>query len=99
MNKFIMPIWMVVGIGAAFLFLKSQWWSVMAIQPAKPKRSRWLIIGGAIVRWLILAIVFITAGNFSIMALVIVFVSFMFSRLFILFFWQKSFNTNEKSVH
>ena len=93
MKVFFLPIWALIGAGIAFLFLKSQWWSAFAIQPEKPKGSKWLIVGGAVIRWFIIAIIFVAAGYFSTLALFTVFISYMVSRLLILRKWQKIFNT------
>lgn len=90
------PLWALIGAGMAFLVLKSQWWSVFTIHPDKPKGSKWLIIGGAVIRWLIIAATFITAMYFSATALFTVFISYMISRLLILSKWQKTFNADHK---
>ena len=92
------PLYVLVGAGMAFLILKSQWWSVFAIHPDRPKASKRLIIGGAIIRWLFIAIILIAAGTVSSMALFTVFISFMISRLLILSLWQKAFNS-DKTIH
>jgi hypothetical protein len=98
MDNLTIPLWVILGAGTAVIFLKSQWWSVMAIRPEKPHSSKWLIIGGTIIRLVFIALILITAGFYSIYALLIVFSSFMVSRLLLLLIWQKRFEAeNEKS--
>ncbi len=92
------PLWALIGAGMAFFILKTQWWSVFAIDPDKPKSSKWLIIGGAIIRWLVIAIIFIAAAYVSALVLFTVFISYMISRLLILSKWQKKFNADQ-NIH
>lgn len=96
MDILTIPLWIILGTGTAVIILKSQWWSVMAIHPEKPRSSKWLIIGGTVIRWVFIAVIFVSAGFYSIYALLIVFLSFMVSRLLILFIWQKRFAANKK---
>lgn len=98
MDNLTIPLWIILGTGTAVIFLKSQRWSVMVVQPEKPRSSHWLILGGTIIRLVFIALIFMAAGFYSIYALLIVFASFMVSRLLILFNWQKRFEAeNEKS--
>lgn len=99
MNIIFLPLWAIIGIGLAFLFLKTQRWSVFAIHPSKPKTSKWLIIGGAVIRWVIIGLIFFAVGSFSIMALLVVFFSFLISRLLILDVWQKSLVVDKGNIH
>ena len=92
-------LWAVIGAGMAYLILMSQKWSVFAIHPEKPKNSKLLIIGGAVIRWLCISIMFITASYFSLAALILVFMSFMITRLLILTLWQKSLNKDKEHIH
>lgn len=93
------PLWIILGAGMAFIVLKSQWWSVMKIHPEKPRNSKWLIIGGTVIRLVFTAFIFIAVGFYSIYALLIVFSSFMVSRLLILFIWQKRFEVGKGKIH
>jgi hypothetical protein len=92
-------LWSTLGAGTAFIILKSQWWSVMIIHPDRIRSSKRLIIGGAIIRWIIIFIIFIAAGFYSIAALLIVFASYMTSRILILFIWRKRFESNKGNIH
>lgn len=98
MSLFIVVFWIIIGSLFAFLFLKLQLWSVMVIHPSKPRASKWLIVGGAVIRWLLISILFIVAGFYSLYALFLTFSSFIISRLIILSKWQKSFNTYQEHV-
>lgn len=81
-------LWMIAGIGLAFIFLKSQSWSVKFIHPEHVKLSKWLVVGGAFLRWALAFLVFLFALADSLMALLVVFCTFMLSRLIILLTWQ-----------
>ena len=80
--------WAALGAGLAFLFLMVQRWSVHLINPAYPKLSKWLVVGGAVIRWIFVFIIFVIALSSSIFAMLIVFLTFMMARLLILFKWQ-----------
>jgi hypothetical protein len=99
MDVLSVPLWIILGAGMAFIVLKSQWWSVMMIHPKKPRSSKWLIIGGTIIRLVFISLIFIAVGFYSIYALLIVFSSFMVSRLLILFIWQKRFEVGKGKIH
>jgi len=92
-------LWISLGAGTAFVVLKSQWWSVMAIHPEKLRSSKRLVVGGAITRWILISIILIAAGFYSIAALLTVFASYMISRVLILFIWQKRFESNKGNIH
>jgi len=76
--------WAIFGIGLAFIFLKSQSWSVTLIHPDHEKLSKWIVVGGAFIRWALIFLVFFFALADSLINLMIVFTSFMISRLLIL---------------
>ena len=80
--------WLVFGIGLAFIFLKSQSWSVKKIHPLRPGLSKFLIIGGAVIRWIIVFLGLFWSLSFSLSAMFLVFTVFMIARLFLLFKWQ-----------
>jgi len=77
-----------LGAITAFLFLKTQSWSVMVITPQRPKFSKGLVIGGAVLRWLMVFLLLALALSYSIFAALVEFITFMLVRLLILFFWQ-----------
>lgn len=88
MNAIIYIICLLLGAGLAFVFLKTQSWSVKSIQPESPRFSKWLIIGGAFIRWVIIFFIFLLVLSFSITALLMTFSAFMISRMFFLLRWQ-----------
>lgn len=87
-------IWAPVGAGLAFLYLLVQRWSTQLIHPAFPKLSKWLVVGGAVIRWIFVFIIFLIALSVSIIAMLIIFLSFMASRLLILMKWQNLLYAN-----
>ena len=99
MNVLINLIWVFIGAGLAFLFLSTQRWSVIAINPAKPGFSQLLIIGGAVIRWAMIFLMLMLALSFSIFTMLIVFSTFMVSRLLLLFRWQRFLFTREDRRH
>jgi len=50
-------LWITLGAGTAFIVLKSQWWSVIVIHPDKVRSSKRLVVGGAIIRWILISII------------------------------------------
>ena len=88
MKIFELILWGLAGGGIAFLFLKMQGWSVMQITADKPERSRFLIVGGAIFRWLLIGALFIMALSFSTGAALASLIGFITVRMLFLFFWQ-----------
>jgi len=88
MNLLVYLIWAIAGAGLAFLYLMVQRWSAQLIHPAYPKLSKWLVVGGAVIRWIVVFIILLMALSISITAMLIVFLSFMASRLLILIKWQ-----------
>lgn len=90
MKALTLSLWGLAGIVLAFLFLKSQAWSVMRISPEHRGRSLWLVIGGAVLRWLIIGGALYLALTESILAMLVLFISFMVARMLFLFLWQAS---------
>jgi fatty acid desaturase len=88
MNVIIYGFWLIFGITLAYLFLITQRWSVRVINPRKPKLSKLLIVGGAILRWAFVFLALLWALSFSLPALFLVFTIFMISRMLILAKWQ-----------
>jgi hypothetical protein len=80
----------ILGVALAWFILLIQRFSVKLISPSHVKLSKWLIIGGAFIRWAIIALVFITALSKSLLALLILSFSFLAARLMILFLWQNA---------
>lgn len=81
-------IWVLIGAGLAYLFLKTQRWSAMIINPEFPRLSKLLIVGGAVVRWLFVFLILVSVLSYSTFAMLIVFFTFMIARLLILLKWQ-----------
>jgi hypothetical protein len=99
MNILNFAFWIIVGALVAFILLKSQRWTAMVIHPANPRGSKWLVIGGAIIRWILVTLMFVTAITHSTIALFTSFASFLVARLLILAKWQKSFGTDQGHAH
>jgi len=83
-----MILWSLAGAALAFLSLKTQTWSVIHISPDHPGRSMALVIGGAILRWLVTGIVLVLALLYSLPAMLLVFIMFIISRTLFVFLWQ-----------
>ena len=86
-------LWIVIGVSTAILYLKSQQWTVTRLDPFKASHSLRLIIGGAILRWILILTVFYASISHSFQALLIVFISFMFVRIIFLLIWQGLLHT------
>lgn len=84
-------LWSLSGMILAFVFLKSQSWTVMLLSPQRPALSKWMVIGGAILRWLTIAVLLILALSQSIGAALAVFFCFMGTRFLLLFLGQTLF--------
>lgn len=91
MSFYFYILWVILGIGLAFLFIKTQQWSVSLINPQQPKFSRRIIIGGAIIRWLIIAILLLISLNQSLLSMLILFFTFMLARIAILLRQQRQY--------
>jgi len=89
MTVFEWPLWFLIGSGTALLFLKMQKWSVQQVTPEKPVASQFLVIGGAALRWMMIALILILTLTHSPIAALIVFAAFMVARLVILAIWDK----------
>jgi len=88
MKLLIYGFWLIFGSLLSYIFLMSQSWSARVISPQKPRLSKLLIIGGAVLRWVFIFLALLWALSSSIMAMFLVFTVFMISRLIILFKWQ-----------
>lgn len=99
MNILSFIFWAFIGVVLAMVVLSFQRWSVYNIHPARPRRSNQLIIGGAIIRWLLIALIFIISGFHNYYSLITVFISFMVFRGLKIAKWQESFNANRGHVH
>jgi len=80
--------WLLFGAGLAFIYLITQRWSARIINPNKPGLSKFLIIGGAVIRWVFVFFSLLLALSFSLLAMFLVFGSFMITRLLILLKWE-----------
>jgi hypothetical protein len=88
MNLFRMMFWMLVGAITAFAFLRMQSWSVHLITPERPKLSSLLVVGGAVLRWILIFLLLFLALHQSFLAALAQFVTFMVVRLILLFFFR-----------
>lgn len=91
MSEFFYLLWVILGIGLAIVFIKTQRWSVSLINPQYPKFSKRIIIGGAIIRWLIIAILLLISLNQSLISMLILFFTFMLARIAILYRQQRQY--------
>ena len=76
--------WGIAGFALAILFLIMQRWTVNRITPTHVNQGKWLVIGGAVIRWLIFALLIILALRQAFTAALTVFISFLFTRMVIL---------------
>lgn len=81
-------IWVIVGAMTSIIYFQSQRWSVQQLNLHNPRKSLWLIVGGTILRWVLVALVITVAATSSFSAMFIVFITFMIVRLFYLLKWQ-----------
>lgn len=88
-------LWIIAGCGLALIIFLSQHWTVRVIDPNHIKLSKWLVIGGAFIRWTIISMVIMAAISTSMGALLIVFVTFLLFRLLIIFFWQSQLDSKQ----
>jgi len=93
MKIFYYLFWIPAGAGLAIAIFFTQYWSVKAVHPGKERLSKRLIIGGALLRLLLIGLIFFFALSSSIFELLIVFLSFMIVRLLILNNFAKRWNT------
>lgn len=84
MKFLISVLWSSLGFITAHLFIKGMAWSVALIHPNFPKRSKRLIVGGAIIRWLLIFFLLLLVLSVSIEGMFIVFISFMIARIYML---------------
>lgn len=87
MQIFTFIIWICLGAGLAYVFLITQRWSAQIITPEYPRMSKWIIVGGAVMRWIIVSLVFYLILINSPLGLLIVFSAFMISRFILLIKW------------
>jgi hypothetical protein len=83
-------LWLPLGALTAYGFLLMQRWSVNRLSPDKPKKSTWLVVGGAFLRWSLFSILMFLAVRHALADLLVLLASFMITRTLVLFFWQKS---------
>ncbi len=91
-------IWALIGAGLAILFLKTQIFSSKMISPENPRLSKWLIVGGAFIRWVFIFGFFVLALSYSIGALLITFVTFMITRLIFLMRWHANLDSGQEQT-
>ena len=81
-------IWALIGIIAGFSFWKTQQLSLNLLNPQKANKSIRMIIFTTFLRWLFIAGVLAIAISQSLMAMFIVFITFMTTRILFLLKWQ-----------
>jgi hypothetical protein len=84
-------LWISIGAALALIVLFSQHWSVRLIEPGKPMLSQTLIIGGAIVRWMIIAAFLMIALANSTSTMMIAFSALMIFKFLFTFIWNHFF--------
>ena len=84
MTTLIYLSWALTGSILAVLFIKSQNWSVAQIDPDKQRFSIFIVLGGAVVRWLIFSVAIVLSLTHSIGSAISLLASFIFVRLFLL---------------
>jgi len=78
-------VWICAGAGIGIANFFTQYLSVKAIRPEKAKQSKRLILGGAVLRWSLVGYVFFISLSSSMIALLVVFFSFLVVRLVTLY--------------
>ena len=86
-------LWICAGAGLAIASFFTQYWSVKVIRPGNANLSKWLIFGGAVLRWSLIGFIFFIALSSSIIAMLIVFFSLLAVRLLILNNYTRRWNT------
>lgn len=76
--------WILIGATLAFVNIKSQQWSVLIINPKRPKLSTWLIVGGAFIRWSMVAVTFLLALRISFIMMFFTFSAFIVVKILII---------------
>ena len=92
-------LWGLAGVSLAFLLLLTQTWSVRIVSPDYPKRSTAIVIGGAILRWLITGLMLLLALSNSLWAMLVSFAGFMITRTLLIFLWQDGFFQKPLRIH
>lgn len=92
-------LWGLAGVSLAFLLLLTQTWSVQIVSPDHPKRSTAIVIGGAILRWLITGVVLLLALSNSLWAMLVTFTGFIITRTLLIFLWQDGFFQKPLRIH
>jgi len=90
--------WCGAGFALALLFLIMQRWTVNHISPDKLKQGKWLAIGGAMIRWISFSLLVILALQQSHLAALVVFFTFMTSRMLLLMIITRSFTAKPNST-
>lgn len=88
MNAIHMCLWGLAGIALAFISLLTQTWSVKRISPDHPGWSVTLVVGGAFFRWLVISSVLVFALKNSLLAALIVLITFLAVRTLLLIPWK-----------
>ena len=99
MSAYEWPLWLLLGAGTSLLFLNMQKWSVEKITPAKPLASQVLVLGGMVLRWVLVALILTLALKRDPLAALITFAAFMLARLVILAIWNRQWRLAAVQTH
>lgn len=81
-------LWAIIGVAIAGFILVFQYLSVNIISSQKPSMSKGLILGGAVIRWVLIATILYFALSTSLGALLICFASLMLSQMLFLIIYN-----------
>ena len=98
MSLIIYFLWTVLAVITAFLFLKAQSWSVKLVSPKYRRLSHVIVIGGALIRWSLIFSILFLALSYSVLAMLLVFVVFMLTRMLILFRWTGELSPGQNKL-
>ena len=99
MNWIALLLWGLGGCALSAIFLLMQHWSVWRISPEDVKRSKRLVIGGAILRWFLFSLLIIFALKHSFAAMFVVFITFMAARVIFLFSFSQGVLAKPEKSH
>lgn len=82
-------LWTIIGFISALIVFKTQQWSVLKLNPDKKSKSTILILGCALLRWVLIATILILASFQSVYAVLTFFVAFFSTRSLLLIMFAK----------
>lgn len=90
--------WCGAGFALALFFLFMQQWTVNHISPDNQKQGKWLVIGGAVIRWISFSLLAILALQHSHAAVLAVFFTFMSARMLLLVLISRTFSAKPNTT-